>query len=195
MRWSVTTPPTGTVLTWDQLKYHIVPGSVQQQPLIMDYLAEATAYAEQKMECCLLSQTITAVYDPIDLRAYGPYFPSIYGGLGYGSHRRGMLLPRGPVQSVSSVTDANNNPVTYIWHTVGNADLIEPMQAITPTQAPITIIFLAGFSTVPADIKGMIRVHTATKYKYREDVDNLPVNMVHRMDDFYRYRGRGWFIA
>jgi hypothetical protein len=193
MQWSITTAATGTVLTWEQIKHHVRPGSVSEQPYIMgDLLPSATSYAETMLQCVLLPQTITAVYDINDIGWRSEEF-----GLPFGMFRHGWELPRGPmIGQPTSVTDANGNAVMYRIHTAGNADFIVPLQAIAYTQCPVTVVYQAGYpSGIPADILNAIRVHVATLYMVREDTTNLAANPVHKIDDFYRFRGRGSFVA
>ena len=192
MRWSVTTAPTGTVLTWDQLKAHLNRPPISQQTYIMsDLLPSAVDYAETMMECALLPQTITAIYDQKDIGWYSSQFN--YFDLWEG--KQGWELPRGPVIGITSVTDANGNPVSYARHTVGNAEFVVPTQGISFTQTPITVVYQAGFTIIPQAIVNAIRVHVATMFMVREDVTNLPANAIHKIEDFYRYRGRGSVVA
>jgi hypothetical protein len=187
MQWSVTTPPSATALTWQQLKAHIHPASTSEQPYIMDLLAGATAYAETMLQCCLLPQTLTAIFDAQDV--------------GYPCNcnrdfRQRLQLPRGPIiGTVTSVTDTNGNTVAFKRHTAGNADYIEPTTAINGSIAPITVVYQAGFASIPSDILSAIRVHVATLYMVRETITNLAANPVHKIDDFYRFRGRGSLVA
>jgi hypothetical protein len=190
MQWSVTTPATGTVLTWTQLKAHLKPASTSEQPLIMDYLASATAYAETMLQCCLLPQTITAIYDHRDIGYQLNYWqlPEHYG--------RGLELPRGPlIGTPTSVLDATSTAVPYAIHEDGNAIRVVPSEAIGAAQLPVTIVYQAGYPVIPADILNAIRVHVATLYMVRESVTNLAANPVHKIDDFYRFRGRGSLVA
>jgi hypothetical protein len=157
----------------------------------MDLLAGCTSYAETILQCCLLPQTITATYDVRDVGCH-PWEPLNVYELGAG---KGFALPRGPVISITSIIDANSVAVPYWRHTTGNLDLIVPDYPIVPAQCPLTVVYQAGYATIPADILNAIRVHTATMYMLREDVSALPANAVHKIDDYYRAVGRASLVA
>lgn len=188
MQWDVTTPPTGSVLTWDQLRHHL-HAPTSQKSLVEDYLASATAYAETMLDAVILPQTITAIYDHRDIGHF--LLPFHYDYLDIRESRQGMELPRGPILSITSVKDINGADVAYERHTAGNAEWVFPTSAITSSQAPIAVVYQAGFQSVPADIVNAIRVHTATMYMVREGGTNLAYNDVHKLDTFYQRRGRG----
>jgi hypothetical protein len=192
MQWSITTSPTGTACTWEQLKAHVRPGNCSEQPYLLDLLASATTYAETKLEACLLPQTITAIFDIEDIGWAGEYQ---FAYLTMLEGRNRWQLPRGPILSITSVTDTNGNPVRYLRHTEGNADFIIPQIPIARTMAPVTVVYQAGYEIIPADILNAIKVHVATIYFNREDTSNLATNPVHRIDDFYSFRGRGSCVA
>jgi hypothetical protein len=96
----------------------------------------------------------------------------------------------------ASVLDANGDAIQYRVHTAGTADFIIPLQAISYGQCPVTVVYRAGYAAgIPADIVNAIRVHVATLYMVREEITNLPANPVHKIDDFYRFRGRGTILS
>jgi hypothetical protein len=157
----------------------------------MDLLAGCTTYAESLLQCCLLPQTITAVYDIRDLGIH-PWEPLNIYELGAG---KGFALPRGPVISVESVVDANDVALPYRRHTTGNLDLIVPDFPLAAAQCPITVVYQAGYEVIPPALLNCIRVHVATIYMVREDITSLPANAVHKIDDYYRAIGRGSYVA
>jgi hypothetical protein len=205
MEWQVTTPPVGTVLTWQQLKSHIHPASSSEQSYIMDLLASATSYAETMLQSCLLPQTITATYDAQDIPHRWEFREDYINGW----HHQRLELPRGPIIQIDDVIDDNGNDIPYVRHTAGNAEYIVPLIELNNSQLPITVVYQAGHGnpggsqdsgsgsavTIPADILSAIRVHVATMYMVRESVTNLAANPVHKLDDFYRFKGRQSLIA
>jgi hypothetical protein len=188
MYWNITTPATGTVLTWAQVQAQIQPGTTADETLIMDHLAEATSEAETKLGMCLLPQTITATFVASDFEAFQNY--SVFPGQG-----RKISLPRGPLISVTSFTDANGTAVPYTNETHGNAIQLLPTSGINLQLAPFTVIYQAGFTTIPVDIQGAIRVLTATKFMYREGVSTMPANDIAKLDNFFKFRGAAPLVA
>ncbi len=192
MLWNVTTPPANLPLTWQQIKSHIKPND-EEQSYVLDLLASATSHAEEKMECSLIPRTITATFDRNDVGEFDSL--DQWTTYPYWCHtHRGFWIPRGPIISITSVVDANNAAVPYKTQQDGNRFTVIPTVPIHG-RLPITIVYQAGYSAVPADILNAIRVHTATMYRYREDITATQANAVHKLDDFYQFRGRGTVVA
>jgi hypothetical protein len=112
-----------------------------------------------------------------------------------------LHLPRGPVSSITSITDGNGviydsadeapDADAFSLTRVGNSDRITLARTAT---YPITVVYVVGHATaaeVPADIKGAIRTHIATRYVIREAVHEGSLTPVTNLDEFYRLRGRG----
>ncbi|HWE95751.1 MAG TPA: hypothetical protein VG269_17435 [Tepidisphaeraceae bacterium] len=157
-----------------------------------DLLPAAYDRAETFMECALSPQTITAIFDIQDV---GGWRAAEWNYLDQWTGRLRWQLPRGPILSITSVTDANSNAVSYERHTAGNADFVIPLQPIIASQCPITVVYQAGFGTIPPSIIQAIRVDVATSYMVRENTSNLAANPIHKIEEFYRFKGRGTVVA
>lgn len=193
MLWNVTTSPSSAVLTWTQLKNHVRPGGLKDQEYIMtDLLPSAYDYAETMLECALSPQTITVTYDIEDI---GGFRAQEWNYLDQWTGCPRWQVPRGPILSITSITDVNGHAVAYQRHTAGNADYIIPMQPIYFNQCPVTMIYQAGYESIPQSILNAIRVHVATLYMVREDTTNLAANPIHKIEEFYRFKGRGTVVA
>jgi uncharacterized phiE125 gp8 family phage protein len=174
MQWDITVKPTATPVTWASMRARLNLDDAGQRETVTEMVDEATAYAEERMQCSLMRQTITAKFwecEPVH-------------------------LPRGPVASVTSVVDGDGNALTYTQSKVGNSDRL----ALTsnPTAYPVTVTYTAGAASaddVPADIRGVIREHAATKYLHRETVSATSLTPLYNIDEFYRRRGRGVPVA
>jgi hypothetical protein len=158
-----------------------------------DLLPAAYDRAETFLECALSPQTITATFDIQDV---GGYRAEEWNNLDQWSGRLRWELPRGPIiGSITSVIDANGHAVSFQRHTAGNADFIIPLQPILASQCPITVVYQAGFTTIPPSILQAIRVDVATSYMVRENTSNLAANPIHKIEEFYRFKGRGTILA
>lgn len=201
MKWTVTTLPATTPVSYSQVSSHLRLDNDAERGDVLDHIAAATEYAEQAMECSLITRTITAVIYASDPHAthYGqPYFGQPYFGTTYdATWRRAYELPRGPLVAVTSVTDANGDSPTYHVERHGNAEML-----VTTSKwvAPLTVVYTAGYgsdpTSVPADIRQAIKMHAATLYRERESVsDKAKVGVPHSLDDFYRLKSRGTVIG
>jgi hypothetical protein len=157
-----------------------------------DLLPAAYDRAETFMECALAVQTITAIYDIQDV---GGFRAAEWNDLDKWFGKSRWELPRGPILSITSILDANGNPVTYERHTAGNAEFIIPLQPLISSQCPVTVVYTAGFETIPASILDCIRVDIATHYMVRENTSNLAANPIHKIEEFYKFKGRGTILA
>ena len=182
MNWTVTTQPTGAILTAAQLAYHLrldtdLAASADEQAYVADLLAAATVAAEQALECSLLSRTITATY------AAG----------------ESADLPRGPLATIVSVT-ADGVPLAltaYGVRTVGYTATVVP---VAPWAASLVVVYSAGYGSaadVPADLRQGIRVHVGTMYENRESVlsGSIITPVPHSLEMFYRNRSRAKVAA
>ncbi|MGC4030251.1 MAG: head-tail connector protein [Tepidisphaeraceae bacterium] len=161
MIWNVTTAPDTMPVSYESLRAHCRIDTDDERLLLLDYIAQATEYAEQKLGMSLVTRTITAKFDKGEA----------------------LHLPRGPVLDVVSIKDEDGNDVAGRHFRVGNSDRIA-----TQHPGPLTIVYTAGYVSVPADIAGSIRLHAATLYSWREDRTAAAANPVHRLDDFYAAR-------
>jgi uncharacterized phiE125 gp8 family phage protein len=188
MQWTVSTPPAATILTFDQLSWHLRldPDTAAQSDevdYVTDLLAAATEYAENAMATSLVTRTITATYFPDDHNLMSQY-QRIF-------NAASLILPRGPVTAVTSVTD-NGNPITaFEYARIGNTDLLAVPNGWI---GPLVVVYTAGYgdeTTVPADIRQAIRVHVGSMYKNRESVTAGSMTAVpHSLADFYSRKCR-----
>jgi hypothetical protein len=138
--------------------------------LLNEHYRQAFRYAEQMLKMSLTPCTLAVRFD----------------------EGEPLHLPRGPVTEVMHVRDDAGNDIAYEQHRVGNSDRIR-----TQSRCPVTVTYKAGFAEgeLPADIAGAIRVHAATLWAWREDKTAAAANTVHRLDDFYRWRGAGSLVT
>lgn len=168
--------------------------------LLALYLDAAVDYAQDAMATSLLSQTITAQFYIEDARneAYTPYFSPFSIGTQWDSalcwNRQipSLLLPRGPVSGIVSVTDGLGNNVTNFALTkVGTNDRLWVKTAYS---YPLTIVYTAGYAdgpSVPAAIRVAILAHVGTLYARRESVtDKALMTVPHSLKDFYALKSR-----
>jgi uncharacterized phiE125 gp8 family phage protein len=137
---------------------------------VRELTAAAAEYAEEALGASLITRTITAEF---------------YEG-------EKLFLPRGPVMTVTSVTDAGGRAVGWRLERYGRSDLLVTTAAYT---TPLTVVYTAGYGSgitnVPADIRHAIRTHVATLYENRESVsDKAKMPVPHSLADFYRMKSR-----
>ena len=191
MKWTVTTPPSGTVIDPTTLPYWLridpdIAATSEETAMLSELLSTATEYAEVQMQASLLTRTITAVYYQNDGN------DAVYG---YRWDGPSVTLPRGPVIAVSSVTNGSNSADITSGCTLqrdGNTDLL-----VLPSgwQEPLTVVYTAGYGTgytaVDPDIRQAIRAHVATMYENRESVQDKPLSVVpHSLEAFYQRKCR-----
>lgn len=193
MKVSVTARPAVPLIPLTLMKAQVRVDDPEQDALVMLYEAEAERYAETHMQTSLLTQTLTATFFLEDFwqhQSLGWDWQSY-------PHHYYRLLPFGPVQSVTSVKDGDNNDVSYSLSARGTSDEIRFTSNIAA--CPVTVVYLAGFgadpSDVDADIRGMVMKHAATSYLLRETHAESRVGVIWQLDEFYSYRGRGVPVA
>jgi uncharacterized phiE125 gp8 family phage protein len=175
MKFTVTTPPVGLPVTPQLVSSQLILNDYDDKDYLTMLINACMQYAEDEMECSLITQTITATYyagEPLQLR-------------------------RGPVQSIVSVTDGNGVAVTnYTIEHYGFTDVILPTISIV---APVTVVYVAGYgsaSNVPAKFQAAILTHVATLYENRESITEKPTfAAVHSLADFYRNNARKIGVA
>ena len=150
------TPPASGVVTVQEFTDHARLNGItvgNQPTLIQREIDAATARAEKYLRRSLLTQTLKALYVPdgLDCRC-----------------TLTLILPRGPVDSVTSVTSQGDviDPATYTlsWNTV-------ILDAPLPGAAEVVFVS-AGYGTdpanVPASIKEGILEYATTLYEDRD---------------------------
>jgi uncharacterized phiE125 gp8 family phage protein len=151
----VVVPPVGLPVTPEEYINHarLNGATVQKQPELIDRkLKAATQRCEKFCRLSLLSQTIKATFvtDPAA-----------------GAEAGAMILPRGNVQTVDSVTDADGNVVPAGGYTLeGDVVTLE-----TPLADRASVVYVSGFgddaTAVPdALIEGILEYAT-TLYEAR----------------------------
>lgn len=171
MKWTQT-KPADLPITYAQAKAHLRLDDDSEQEYVTDLIKAATAHAENVTGRLLMQRTITATF-------YAFATPPDY-----------FYLPRGPVISVTSVTDANGNVITNtVVEAAGNAARLRVNNAYS-YPINVTVVYEAGYASaddIPDDILHAIKMHVAHLYMYREPVTAGKIEKVpSSLDDFYR---------
>jgi uncharacterized phiE125 gp8 family phage protein len=195
VKWSQTAPGSA-LFAFSDIAYHLrIDSDVQaltaEQNYVNSLVAAATEYAEEALYASLVTRTITATFFLDD----GP----------------SLTLPRGPVQSITSVTDQDGAHPGYTLERYGRYDQIicpswrlpMPYMAIWDNypviqQLPrrsLAVVYQAGFgdaaTNVPADIMQAIRVHVGLMYEQRQSATDRTITAVpHSLEAFYRLKSR-----
>lgn len=167
MKFRVVTPPD-RFIAWDSARVHLRLDLPDDRAYVLDLIDAATAYAEGAMDSSLGTQTIEATFYDGDK----------------------LWLPRGPIQSITSVVDANNTTITD--YTVEGYGTIDVLKVNRPYKGPLVVTYTAGFDAVPADVKQAILCHVGTLYEFRESIGTAAAHPIpHQLESFYRIRRRG----
>lgn len=160
----ITAPATYPV-TRTEAKLHCRIDGTDEDALVDSYLAAATSFVENYTGRALISQTWEAVYDDFS---------------------DSMLLAKGPVQSITYVkyfdtSDAEQTLATdqYVLDNVSDpAWVVKAEDATYPDVADgvnnVIIRFVAGYSTLPAEIKAAIMLLVSGWYDNRSTGDIAP---------------------
>jgi uncharacterized phiE125 gp8 family phage protein len=191
MKWDGQRPLTPSLFSWDQVTQQLRLTDISESNYVTDLMDACTEYAEQALESSLLTRTITATFFAPPQASNLSYYPP---------QNNGMFLPRGPVQSITSVTDANGTVLastTYILEREGHADLLIMLYGWKP---PLTVVYTAGYGVnvtdVPSDIRMAIRTHVATLFDQRASTDERAILPVpHSLEAFYALRRRTSVVA
>lgn len=170
-------PPSSALWAASDLAYQIridstLAAMTQEQNYLLAKQAAAVDFAETIMGCSLLTRTITAIFNQHDT----------------------LFLPRGPIQSITSVADANGtiSSSNYSIKGYGNA---EELYITTGFKAPLTVVYQAGYGNSAADIDPAITEailsHVALLYESRESAgDRTRTPIPHSLEAFYRLKAR-----
>lgn len=174
-KWYISAPPAERPVTFLDVTTHLRLGETEGVSYVERLIDAATDYAQDRTALALMAQTITATF---------------YDG-------EQILLPRGPLIEIDSVTDAGGNEVTaYDLRHVGRSTFILPAGA--PAR-PLVVVYQAGHATaaeIPASVRLALLCHIGTLYENRESTGEKPRTPVpHSLDDFYRLKGRGTGIG
>jgi uncharacterized phiE125 gp8 family phage protein len=159
--WQYTSQPEEEPVSVDTAIAQVRADDETESSLITSYITAARLYAEGYMGKTLVQRNVQATF--------------------YYSHQH-LNLPRGPVQSITSIVDANDNTIDsgqYELRQDGNTYYV--YFTGTVPNAPITVQYLAGYgeaADVPGDISLGILLHVATLYSNRESVSEKTLSQV-----------------
>jgi uncharacterized phiE125 gp8 family phage protein len=173
--WLVVEVATWRVVTCDEVKRHCRIDTKDDDAYLLTLIDAATDFAEDSMATSLVRRKLLATF---------------YDG-------QNLDLPRGPIDEVVSVTDAEGVDVTdYELISVGSVTrVVLNVAAVRPVQA----MYWAGYasaSQIPASTRLAIMTHVATHYATRESASDRTKTVVpHSLEDFYRLKRRGASVA
>lgn len=162
MKWTQANP-TDRPITWAQAKAHLRLDDDEQRDYVMELVDAAISYAEGKMGRSLSKRAITAVF---------------YNG-------EPMNLPAGPVISVTSVKDSDDNDVTYTVEHVGNCARLKIYDQYFCCHTSLTVVYQAGYAStaaIPADIRHSLKMLVQHLW------DNPSTPAPSELDAFFRLR-------
>lgn len=193
MKYTVTTPPTGTLLDYKTIATHLRLDETEDIAYVNSLQDVAIDYAQDAMAVSILAQTITAVFTVNDVQPATRY-PMTLGANYFGTaplqiYQSGMViaLPRGPMTAITSVTDAKGTAiVNYAIERQGYEDILRIAAAASFL---LTVVYVAGYADaahVPPGIKQGILMHVGTLYENRESITDRPKTIVpHGLEAFY----------
>lgn len=180
MGYTLVTAPTTTVISVEEAKLHLRVTEDDEDTLIQSLIKAATAFAETWTK----RQFITATYD-----LYLDTFPSSdwgYGADGWEYKRSEIVVPKPPLQSVTSVKYYDIDGVLQtLVATTYDVDLsVDPGRiriaynqswpSVQSKSNAIVIRFVCGYGLAPAvpdTIKAAIKLHIGHLYENREAVN------------------------
>ena len=158
MGYIVTQPASTTSVSIADAKLHCRITDTAQDSLLTMYIQAAESFILRRRNLQLVPATFKTTLD---------IFP-----------QKEIVLPVGPVQSISSFTYLNSqgDRVAYTGYCFDNisvpARITPPYLSIFPQCQNVTgsieITWTAGFTTVPADLRAAVLLYTADRYENRE---------------------------
>lgn len=164
-----------------EVKQHLRVDIPDDDALILALISSARQMAETLTNRQLLSATWNLVLDAFP----GPSLMSVPAGLSYSIPGHAILIPKGPVQTVTSIVyqDMNFNLVTmpsedYVVTSTDDLTRITPIfgqiwQPTLPQIGAVTVQFVAGYgdsTQVPEGIKHWIKLRVDSLYNQRGEV-------------------------
>lgn len=164
-----------------EVKQHLRVDIPDDDALILGLISSARQMAETLTNRQLLTATWNLVLDAFP----GPSLMGVPAGMPYSIPAHAILIHKGPVQAVSSITylDMNVNLVTmppenYVVTSTDDLTRITPVfgqiwQPTLPQIGAVTVQFLAGYgdsTQVPAGIKHWIKLRVDSLYNQRGEV-------------------------
>lgn len=141
------TPPTAEAVTLAEAKLHLRVDSEDEDSFIDAIILAAVDHMDGFtgiLGRCLMPQTWSQEFDT----ACGD-----------------LVLRLGPVQSVSSVTDAFTG---YRLLKDGRGHFLRLNDGAAWPSGPVVVEYVAGADVVPASLKAALLLHIGTLYEYRE---------------------------
>src|SRR5579862_225427 len=128
MQWSYTSQPAAEPVTYAQAKAQVRADDDSEQSLITSYIVAARLYGEQATGKTWVQRNVQAKF---------------------WEQKDRYNLPRGPVQSITSIVDGNGNTVSssnYQLRKIGNTDYVY-FTGNTPNvdAGPVVITYVAGY--------------------------------------------------
>ena len=183
---TVSTPPNAEPVSTAEAKTHLRVDGTDEDTYIDKLIAVARRHVEHVTRRALITQSVQMTLDHFPGVAHGILDLRMHPERLTGTGEDWVIrLPRGPVQSVTSITytdDAGAEqtlaPSKYILDAAHQPARITPAYTeVWPTTRPIpaavTVEFVAGYGNpadVPDDLKHAVLVLVATMHEHREAV-------------------------
>src|SRR6185369_9099113 len=164
MKHSVITPPTQEPVSLEEFKAHARVDSSDSDGLLAGYIIAARRWAEDVCALAFLTQTLDAYFDTFDGRC--------------------LALPRGPAQSITSLTylDENGDSQTLSssYYYLNNRDRVNELELVDGYCWPstycrsnaVTVRYVAGVTAlgdVPEEIRHAILFYARWLYDRKEE--------------------------
>ncbi len=172
MRVRTVSGPAVEPVSYADVKAHLRLDDDAERPWIVNQIAAARIYAERLMQRSLVNRVLELSFDEGDTAGTG------------------VVLPRGPVVAVTSITDKNGATVAAASYELRyRADVVHVHFKTSP-QWPVVITYTAGYgpagTDVPADIRLAMLLHVAHAFRHREATSDRPQHHVaHGLDAVY----------
>ena len=164
-----------------EVKQHLRVDIDDDDALILGLIATARQMAET-LTC---RQLLTSTWDLLLDAFPGPSLMGVPAGVPYSLPGHAILIPKGPVQQVDSITYLDMNfdlitmpPTDYVVTTTEDMTRITPVfgkiwQPTLPQISAVAVRFTAGYgnaSLVPAGIKHWIKLRVDALYNQRSEI-------------------------
>ena len=180
----VTTEPTAEHLSLQEVKEYLRVDDATDERVVQPLIIAARQFAEQHMNRALMQQTITLSLDAV-VDQDEPLHEGMRTAPDLNYYKNYLVLPKSPVQSVTSVkTYDDNDTATTMATTKYYVDTVrEPARVVLRTGETfptalrvanaIEVVYVAGYTSayaVPEPIRlGMLQ-HIAYMYEHRGDM-------------------------
>jgi hypothetical protein len=180
----VTTEPTAEPLSLQEVKEYLRVDDATDERVVQPLIIAARQFAEEHMNRALMQQTITLSLDAV-VDQDEPLYEGMRTAPDLNYYKNYLVLPKSPVQSVTSVkTYDDNDTATTMATTKYYVDTVrEPARVVLRTGETfptalrvanaIEVVYVAGYTSayaVPEPIRlGMLQ-HIAYMYEHRGDM-------------------------